>query len=44
MVPLIERFILSYIEQHPEVLERVVHALIDRLVEELLKASTPATR
>lgn len=38
MVPLIEKFVLSYIESHPEALEKVIHALLDRLIEQLTKA------
>ncbi len=34
---LLEKFVLSYIEKHPEVLEKVVHALLDKLVAQLSK-------
>jgi hypothetical protein len=31
----IERAVLSYLQKHPEVIEKVIHALLDKLVARL---------
>jgi hypothetical protein len=41
MADLILKALLNYIEKHPEIIENVVEALIDKLVADLKKKHEP---
>jgi hypothetical protein len=42
MLQLVERIVLDYMKTNPEVLERIMRALLDRLVAELEERIKPA--
>lgn len=43
LVPILERILLKYIEDHPEVIEQLVTNLFDRLVKQIAEAAKPAS-
>ena len=37
MLQMVEKYVLTYIQEHPEVMERIIKALLDRLMAELME-------
>ena len=42
MIKMIETLVLNYIKEHPEVLERLIKMLVERLIKELEERAAAA--